>query len=664
MRLSPMKHDCGALASVLTGLLITAIMIFAYIGRPPLLVRADLAVYDMLLPLRAAPEASPVPVIIDLDETSLAEHGQWPWPRYLVADLLGALTAYGVAAIGLDIIFAEPDRTSPDRMREALRRDKGLEVVYSGIPPEYLDHDRIFAKALQGSPAVLGAFALFTGEVGEIPPPATGIIERQKPGAVPWRELLPVAGSAVLPLPVLREAAPLGFINAGKDPDGLVREIPLVVRIGDDIHPSISLHTLMLGLDIRNITLEAGPHGLETVRLGNMISVPVSPQGMLRIPFIGPSRSYPYYSAADVMAGRIPPDALQGRIAFIGTSLAGLLDIRAMPFDPVYPGVEFHAAAVDAMITGNAISIPPWTPIAQAGIIVLAGILATLVFGFAGPVVYLPMGAALMGGGVFLSRYLFGQGIFLSPLYGALTVALLASSLLLIRFWQAEKQRRRLRGIFSRYVSPEVVNRITRPAADLMAGEERELSIMFTDIRGFTSLSETLNPHEVVTLLNTYFAPMTSLVRDNSGTLDKFIGDALMAYWNAPLDVPDHAAKAVETALAMQEAIPALNERLRADLGLEVNIGIGVHTGRAFVGNMGTKDFVNYTVIGDNVNLASRLEALCPQYGVGIVVSGETRNACGEAFVFHHLGTIRVKGKTQPVDIYLPQRRENVERSP
>jgi len=472
---------------------------------------------------------------------------------------------------------------------------------------------------------------------------------------------MPEAKSAILPLPALREAAPLGFINAGPDQDGIVREIPLVLRIGEDVHPSLSLRVLMLGLAMRNITLEIGPYGLEAVRLGNALSTPVSPQGMLRIPFSGPSHTYPYHSAADVLAGRIPPEALQGRVAFVGTSLAGLMDIRATPFDPVYPGVEIHAAAVDAMLTGNAISVPPWAPAAQAGIILLAGLLSTLAFGFAAPRVYLPVAAALTGATILLARHLFVQGLFLSPLYGVLTVAALGGSLLLVRFWQEEKQKRILRGIFSRYVSPEVVKRITRTAGDLMAGEERNLSVMFTDIRGFTSLSETLTPQEVVTLLNCYFAPMTALVRNHSGTLDKFIGDALMAYWNAPLDVPDHPVKAVETALSMLEALPSLNARLRAELELEVDIGVGVHTGGAFAGNMGTVDFANYTVIGDTVNLASRLEGLCPQYGVSVVISGETKDACGGAFAFQYLDVIRVKGKTQPVSIYLPMRREEAD---
>ena len=665
MRLFQKKSEKGraVITALLTGFFITVVILFAYIVHPALLTRLDLKVYDMLLPLRASPEPSPVPVIIDLDETSIAEYGQWPWPRYLMADLLDALTAYGVAVIGLDIMFAEADRSSPEQVRETLRRDKNLAFEYSGIPLEFSDYDQILAHALQRNPAVIGAYASFSETAGEAPPPPSiGIIEREKHGAIPWQPLMPEAKSAVLPLPVLRGQAALGFFNAGPDSDGIVREIPLVLRIGENIYPTLSVRVLMLGLNLRNLTMESGPYGLETVRLGKNYSIPVSPQGTLRIPYIGPRRTYPYYSAADVLAGRIAPEALQGRIAFVGTSLPGLADIRATPYDPACPGVEVHAAAIDVMLTGNTVSIPPWTPVAQAGLIVLAGLISTLIFGLAPPKVYLSVATVLIGAFVQISRHLFSQGLFLSPLYGMLTVVALGSFLLLVRFWQEEQQKRRLRGIFSRYVSPEVVNRVTRTSEDLMAGEERDISIMFTDIRGFTALSEKLSPQEVVTLLNNYFTPMTTLVRKYSGTLDKFIGDALMAYWNAPLEVPNHPIKAVETALAMQETLPTLNERLMADLSLEIHIGVGVHTGRAFVGNMGTEDFVNYTLIGDNVNLASRLEGLCPQYGVGIVVSGEVKYACGEAFAFQCLDSIRVKGKTQPVTIHLPLRLEEAEK--
>ena len=647
---------------ILIGFCVTAAMLFAYIARPTPLIRLDLMVYDQMLPLRSAPEASAVPVIIDLDEASLAAYGQWPWPRYLMADLLDTLTAYGVAATGLDIMFAEADRSSPERVREALLRDKELDFVYSGIPPEFHDYDQIFAQALQNNPAVLGAYASYAGEGEKTAlPPTANIIEREKPGAIPWRQFMPQAESAVLPLPVLRGQAAIGFVNAGADIDGIVREAPLVVRIGEEVYPSLALRTLMFGLNMRNLTVEFGAYGLEAVRLANKYSIPVSPQGLMRIPFIGPARTYSYFSAADVLAGRIDPADLQGRVAFVGTSVTGLADIRATPRDPACPGVEVHAAVLDAILTGNSISSPPWTPFAQAGLILLAGLLSTLAFGFARPRVYLPVAAVFIGATILAARHLFSQGLFLSPQYGVLTVAAVGVILLVARFWQEERQKRKLRSLFSRYVSPEVVNRVTKTAGDLMAGEERDLSIMFTDIRGFTSLSENLKPQEVVTLLNRYFTPMTVLVREQSGTLDKFIGDALMAYWNAPLDLPGHPVLAVETALRMQETLPNLNERLLAELKLELRIGVGVHTGKAFVGNMGSTDFANYTVIGDAVNLASRLEGLCPQYGVNIVVSGETREACGENFAFQRLDSILVKGKTRPVTIYRPLRHQEAE---
>jgi adenylate cyclase len=320
-------------------------------------------------------------------------------------------------------------------MREALRRDKGLDFAYSGIPPEFHDYDQIFAQALRQNPAVIGAYASFAGEGGEAPPPpSANIIEREKPGAIPWRQFMPEAKSAVLPLPALRGQAPLGFINAGPDMDGIVREVPLVVRVGVNIYPSLALRSLMRGLNVRNLTLESGPYGLESVRLANKYVISVSPQGMLRIPFIGPRRTYPYFSAADVLAGRIAPEALQGRVAFVGTSLAGLADIRATPYDAACPGVEVHAAAVDVMLAGNSINIPFWTPVAQVGVISLAGLLSTLVFGFAQPRVYLPVAAVLIGAIIQTARHLFSQGLFLSPLYGVLTVAAVGAFLLLVRF--------------------------------------------------------------------------------------------------------------------------------------------------------------------------------------------------------------------------------------
>ncbi len=651
------------LHTLLAGCAVTVAMLCLYVVQPALLARLDLKIYDMLLPLRAQPAPSPVPVIIDLDEASLAAYGQWPWPRYRVAALLDSLTEYGVAAVGLDIMFAEEDRSSPNRMREELRRDTAFTPEVSGIPPEFYNYDLLLANSLRKTPAVLGAYARFTGlapEANMNAPSSISIIERIRPGGAEPLPLLSTAHSAVLPLPLLRDAAPIGFTNANADADGIVREIPLLVRIGDEVHASLALRALMRAMQMDRVTLFSGLNGLETVKVG-AYSVAVSPLGAMRIPFIGPRKTYPYFSAADVLGKKIAPHALQGKVAFVGTSSPGLADIRAMPFDSAYPGVETHAASLDAILSGNAIIIPTWTPALQMLGILCTGLICTLVFGFARPRVYLPLACALAALAVLLARHFFAAGLFVSPMYFMLTIASAGTLLLLARFRQEEKQKLALRGIFSRYVSPQVVKRIIQSREDFFAGEERELSIMFTDIRGFTPLSEKLNPKEIVTLLNTYFTPMTALVRENDGTLDKFIGDALMAYWNAPLDVPEHPRLAVATALGMQERLMVLNEQLLASLALEIRIGIGIHTGTAFVGNMGSKDLVNYTLIGDNVNLASRLEGLCPHYGVGIVASGSTREGCADAFAFQHLDTLRVKGKKRPVTIHSPMRHEEAQ---
>lgn len=633
-------------------------MAILYIAQPSPIVRLDWKIYDSLLPLRAAPRPSPVPVIVDLDEASLQEYGQWPWPRYLVADLLEALDGYGVAAVGLDIMFAEPDRSSPERLRAALRRDRGAALNLESLPPSLHDFDRLLMEALRRSPAVLGFYGRFDGVFAapDIPPSVT-CIELSSPGAIPLERSLPAAKNAVPPLPLLLDTAPLGFINVAPDGDGIVRKAPLLIRVGSDIYPSLALRSLMLALGSNKLIVRSGPYGLESVRVGQL-TTPVDAQGSVSIPFIGPSGTYPYISAADVLRKTAPRDALQDRIVFVGTSAPGLLDIRATPLDQVYPGVEIHAAVVDAVLTGNALDIPPWTPAAQLLSIVASGLMAALAFGFARPRIYLPVAALLSAAAVLLSRSLFADGIFVSPLYSVITVAIMGASLLLLRFWQEERQKLILRNAFSRYVSPEIVKRITKLRGNLFAGEERELSILFTDIRGFTALSEKLSPQEVVNLLNRYFTPMTALVREHGGTMDKFIGDALMAFWNAPLDVPGHPARAVSAALAMQEKLLTLNGELQAEFGVGVRIGAGVHTGSAYVGNMGSAELVNYTLIGDNVNLASRLEGLCPQYGVGLVVSGETGAGCGEAFAFQYLDTIRVKGKSQPVRVYAPLRLE------
>jgi len=646
----------AALMTVTLGGLLTLALCFVYQAHLPIATTFDLKIYDTLLPLKRV-ESSGLPVIVDLDEASFATYGQWQWPRYRMADLVDALHDYQVAAIGLDVLFVEPDRTSPDEIQAALQRDKGITPTFQNLPPEFRDNDRLFAEALARVPATLAAFA----QNEDAPPspslPRFSIIERAAYDDLPPLDTgLPSFPNAIQPLPILEAAAPASFINFLTDMDGVVRRVPLLVKIGDSVHPSLALRTVMRALGKKSLTAHLDGNGLHTLKLGQF-SIPVTSAAEFHIPFSGPHGAYPYISAKDVLQKRVPPEQLAGKIAFIGTSAVGLRDIRATPLDPVTPGVEIHAAIADALLTQNAIQIPLWSDRAQVCIILLCGLFATLAFGFARARVYLPTALLALAGFAGASCALFARGIFFSPLYGIVTIIAVGGILLFPRLWQEERQKLAIRNTFSHYVAPEIVRHVLRSPDDVFAGEERVVSILFTDIREFTNLSERLTPHQTVHLLNRYFTPMTALVRESRGTVDKFIGDALMAFWNAPLDVPEHPRLAVMTALAMQERLTEMNAALVDDFGIRLAIGAGIHTGPVYVGNMGSREMVNYTLIGDGVNLAARLETLCARYGVGLIVSEPTREACEAAsspLYFQYLDTIRAKGKQISTRIYAP----------
>ena len=629
-------------------------MLFGYLQQPRFIRMLDHKLYDAMLAHYGSRDVSPLPVIVDLDDASLKEYGQWPWPRFVLAGLLERLAQQGARAVGVDVLLIEPDRTSPDRVRADLHRFLDLDVTVTGLPDMLRDYDALLAEVMRRLPVVLGMYGDFAP--GAAPPPyvprSVGTVVQKRPDAAPYPHAPLVAGSLLPPLEIFADT-PVGLLNMSPDEDGVVRRIPLLVQHGDAVYPSLALRTLMLALGQTTLAQRVGPDGLEALRVGQY-TVPVSPDGSLTIPYAGKARTYPYYTAMQVLKGDVPPEALNGRIVFLGTSAPGLLDIRITPLDRVYPGVEVHATVLDSIVQQHFLTVPPYAPGLQVLGIVLCGLAAALAFGFARARIYIPAGAALAGAVAYASISLFRDGTVLSPLYAVCTIVLMGGTLLLMRFWLEERQKSVLRSAFSRYVAPEVVDRISKLKGDVFAGEAVELSIMFTDIRGFTSISERLSPEQVVELLNRYFTPMTALVRGNRGTLDKFIGDALMAFWNAPVPVQDHPVLAVETARAMQAGVEAINPGLEAEFGVRLAIGVGLHTGTAYVGNMGSEELLNYTLIGDNVNLASRLEGLCPRYGVGIVVSGETAGRCAARFVFQRLDRLRVKGKQQPVDIFTP----------
>ncbi len=651
-------HAGRALPLALVALILTLILLGLGILNPSLLQQLELKIYDGFLAEQADGTHANVTAIVDVDEKSLREQGQWPWPRYRLARLMQTLLDAGASVVALDVMLSEKDRTSVDTILDDLQREGGIKAHLSDVPVQMRNNDHMLARTLRGKPVALGAFLIFRDEdatvfTGENAlPKGVGIAAMDASGDGSFIEESLLTGKGlVAPLPELASASTVGFFNAPLDQDGLIRRLPLLARVQGHTYANLSLRALMLHLKKRSLRLVKDENGQMSIHVGQ-VAIPVSNEGFMLLPWRGPAHSFPYISATDVLSGRFDPKVMRGKIIFIGSSAAGTMDIRATPLERHLPGVEAHATVVDAALSGRTLDTPVWSPSLHMGLIAFAALICLPLFGFASLPMALAGGLVLASGAYLASGYFFSKGLWISPLWAMLVLGAQAIALGATRFWLSEKDKRRIRNIFSHYVSPEVVARIVDRGEASLRGEQRELTVMFTDLRGFTSLSEKLTPEQVVSLLNRYFTPMTALVRESGGTLDKFIGDALMAFWNAPLDVPNHPEKAVRTALAMQQALTELNKNVQRDFGFCLRMGAGIHTGQAHIGNMGSDDLTNYTAVGDTVNLASRLEGLCSRYGVTLVTSRETASCCGEGLVLRELARLRVKGRAEPVNVF------------
>ena len=646
------------------GLLCLFMVAALMVMRPAFFERIDRGVYDIYLHAMAGGEPSPVPIVIDIDEKSLKEFGQWPWARYMFADLLIALYEYGVQAIGVDILMAEPDRTSPNLWSRQLETQFGIEPEIIGLPPELMDNDDYLASVLEQLPVVMSAQVTDNAaDEASSRPRSFPITEMRAPGAPELVEFLPRGTGIIMPIPKIAEAsAAHGLMNAEGDTDSIFRRVPLFLAFEDMPIAGLALSTLALGAGDKSIVVRVSPDGPESVKVAG-VDIPVSHGGTMPVAFRGGGRIMPIYSAADVINGEIDPDLLAGRIAFVGSTTAGLKDLRSTPFDNDYPGLELHAAAVDTILSKRFIREPSWIPGVTFLMILISGLISLALFSFARPQIAFPIGAVMAAGVWFGCRHMMvGMGIYITPLYTLLSIFLQAFSAFSLRFWLEEKEKRVLRKAFANYVSPEIVGQIVESGSvSSLQGEQRNISVLFTDLRGFTSLTEKMEPTQVVSMLGSYFTPMTSIVRDSMGTLDKFVGDALMAFWNAPLDVPNHPAVAVASLLDMHTALEKLNDEIEPQYGVRLRMGGGIHTGDAHVGNMGTAELMDYTAIGDTVNTASRLEGMCAKYGVGIVISGDTAERCDERFVLKPVDLVRVKGRKTGIPIYTVLAREDGE---
>ena len=642
---------------VVAGILASLIMAGLYVVQPTVLRFLDYKIYDQLLRRQHTTKTSGVPVIIDIDEKSLAALGQWPWPRYRVALLLEKIRMAGA----MDMVLAEPDRTSPALLRQQIKKELQVNVDFQGLPKALEDNDVLLANVITGKPYVLGFYFNFSKAEADqqvqtaeclIKPAQVSLLEA--PGSVKAKDALHTALGTVCPLPVLASAATAtGYFNATPDPDGILRRVALLINYKDQIYPSLALATLMEAAGEHNILLKLDTQGTESLRFGGTV-IPVDRAGQLLINYRGGGGAFPYISAVDIIEGKLAPGSLDGKLAFIGTSAAGLKDLRATPFTSVYPGVETHATIVDNILTQDFISIPDYAPAVELFATILAGICITLLVAWARAVwLLLPLAGMAFGMWEGSAYMMSSARVYISPLYAYIILAANFAFLTLLKFWREEKQKKFIHGAFSHYLAPAVIKQIyDSPESLSLQGQEKEVTVMFSDVRGFTTMSEKLTPTQVTDLLHDYLTPMTHVITSNMGTLDKFIGDAIMAFWNAPVDVPEHQKKAMNSALQMFEHLKTLNEGFQEKFGLTIRIGVGLHCGRVRVGNMGSADLFDYTLIGDNVNLTSRLESLTKYYGQILLVSQAMKEACGDDYAYVEMDCVRVKGKNEPITIY------------
>jgi len=599
--------------------------------------------------------------VVGVDEESLKIYGQWPWPRTRIAELVERLRELGAAAIAFDFIFSEPDRASAHMLVEALP-DTKLRADVSKLVAKVPDSDAVFANALRGAPVVLGA--TLASEGAKAFPSKAGVVAAGDEPA-PFLYAFP---AVVLPLPALMETAQgLGATNWLPDRDMVVRRVPLLTRVGETIAPSLALEALRVAQGEQSFVVRSSNASGETA-YGAKTGVNAVKVGAFQIATGATADVRPHYtfstparniSAKAVLQRQASRGDIEGRIVFVGALAVGLGDVRATPLEPVVPGVDVHAQIVESLVTGALLSRPDWAAGLEYFVAIVAFALIMPLLFVAPPLVSalaLPLIVAGLFGGSF---YLFEKhGLLLDPAYPSLVV-IGASIIATVTLWRTEiLARRQVRRAFGKFVAPAVVDRIAEhPERLVLGGETRELTVLFSDLRNFSGISEGLSARELTQFMNDYLTPMTDAILEWEGTVDKYMGDAILAFWNAPLDIADHPRKAVRAALAMRAAMTTFNaERAQAAQAAgrphkEAAMGLGLNLGPASVGNMGSVRRFDYSILGDNVNLASRLEGASKAFGTDIIVSGAIRDAVPD-MAWLDLGRIVVVGRSEPTPVF------------
>ncbi|NQY87898.1 MAG: adenylate/guanylate cyclase domain-containing protein [Colwellia sp.] len=657
-----MKHHRYA---ILSGVLLSCLVIFLQFSSHPdvkqLLSRFDGIFYDIRL--RATLEYrrttdQPI-IIIDIDEKSLAAEGRWPWSRKKIADLVNNLANAGVAVVAFDILFSEPERNPVDEISAHFHANNIAMPPYLAEIKGALDADLILSKSITATDVVLALLFQDDNKISKGDLPASVITGSEN---VDFSKLIRVSFTNYESnINILQtQAAGSGFINSTPDQDGFIRKAALIAEHQGKFYPSLALEAVRLLTFTDTITLELVDIGnnvkqIAGIKWGNEL-IPTDAAGRVLIPFRGKRKSYPYISATDVLHNNIAAGILEGAVVFVGTSAVGLADLRATPVELSYPGVEVHANVFEGLLYPQILPRQPdWWEAALAIILVVLTIFCVLVFPAIGPMSLTITVILLMILTTWFNFWLWQiHHISLMITTSLLLIFLVGIYNLGLGFFKENSQRKMIKGIFDQYVPPAHIDKmLSDPNSVNLDGERKEMTVLFADIRSFTSISESLSASELKNLLNKYFNPITKSIFDHKGTIDKYVGDMVMAFWGAPLNDAEHAQNALNAALAMQEITAKLRDEFK-QIGLpQIYVGIGLNTGEMSVGDMGSEYRRAYTVLGDAVNLGSRLESLTKFYGVECLVSASTKTHCPKHH-FRFIDCVKVKGKNESITIFEP----------
>lgn len=621
--------------------------------------------YDTRVLLTMPGGIDPRIVIVDIDEKSLAEVGRWPWSRDKLANMVNILfDHYQVGILGFDVVFPEPDESSGLKILEGLAQNQLVGVEQFGQQlqglRQQLDFDQLFANSLVDRSVLLGFYFKQANESGAdlnsgvLTQPV--LTKQDFPGQVlTTRKAAGYGGN--LPM-LVKPSLGGGHLAPWIDDDGVVRRVPLLYEYQDGYYESLGLAVARNMLYVDTLEPEFAASGgynkVETLKLG-FNRIPVDGDFQALIPYRGYQGSYPYVSASDVLAQKVPLDVLQDAIVLVGTTAPGLFDLRTTPVQKQYPGVEVHANLIAGILDNTIMSQPDFTRGVEFLVLIGIGLLIALLLPLLRPLWATMATLVLLISvtGANLAAWLYASMVL--PLASSLAVIVLSYTFSMSYGYFTELNRKRhISSMFGQYVPSDLVNEMAdNPDMISFKAESRELTVLFTDIRGFTTLSETLSPGDLSMMMNQYLTAMTRVIHEHYGTIDKYMGDAIMAFWGAPVADPDHARHALEAGQYMLERLNAVREDFLSQGWPEIHIGIGINTGMMSVGDMGSKFRRAYTVLGDAVNLGSRLEGLTKAYGVEIIVSEFTRAAIAD-YVYRELDIVKVKGKDEPVAVFEP----------